>query len=77
MLASCQKGKIMARKRNHQRPALSLQDRLTKFVRDTRDAARKLPPGTERHLLLQKARNGEAAAELERWLSSPGLESPK
>lgn len=67
----------MTRKRNRKRPALSLQERLNKFTREARAAARNLPAGAERHTLLQKARDGEAAAEMERWLSSPGLQSPK
>jgi hypothetical protein len=61
----------MTKKRNRTRPALSLQDRLNKFAEDARAAARKLPVGAERHLLLQKARDGEAAAEMERLLSAP------
>ena len=67
----------MTRKRNRKRPALSLQERLNKFTREARAAARNLPAGAERHTLLQKARDSEAAAEMERWLSSPGLQSPK
>lgn len=67
----------MTKKRNRTRPALSLQDRLTKFTQDARAAAKNLPAGSERRSLMQKARDGEAAAEMERWLSSPGLQSPK
>ncbi len=67
----------MTRKRNRTRPALTLQERLTKFTQDARAAARKLPAGAKRHNLLQKVRDGEAAAEMERWLSSPGLQGPK
>ena len=67
----------MTKKRNRTRPALSLQERLTKFTQDARAAARKLPAGMERRTLLQKVRDGEAAAEMERWLSSPGLQGPK
>lgn len=59
----------MTKKRNRTRPALSLQE--------ARDTARRLPAGAERHMQLQKVRNGEAAAEMERWLSSPGLQNPK
>jgi len=62
----------MTKKRNRTRPALSLQERLDKFTQEARAAARKLPAGAERHTLLQKARDGEAAAEMERLLSSPG-----
>jgi DNA transposition AAA+ family ATPase len=67
----------MTRKRNRTRPTLSLQERLNKFTQAARAAARNLPAGTERHTLLQKARDGEAAAEMERLLSSPGLQPPK
>ena len=67
----------MARKRNRSRPLLSLQERLTRFTEDARAAARNTPAGAERHQLLQKARDGEAAARIERWLSSAELQSPK
>jgi hypothetical protein len=67
----------MIRKRNRKRPPLSFQDRLSKFARDARDTARMLPPGAERHDLLLKARQSEAALNIDRWLSSPGLQGPK
>lgn len=67
----------MTKKRNRTRPALSLQERLAKFTREARDAAGKLPAGAERHMQLQKVRDGEVAAEMERWLSSSGLQDPK
>jgi hypothetical protein len=67
----------MTKKRNRTRPELSFQERLNKFTQEARAAAKKLPPGGERSDLLQKAREGEAAAKIERWLSSPGLQSPK
>ncbi|WP_433995727.1 hypothetical protein [Bradyrhizobium diazoefficiens] len=67
----------MTKKRNRTRPALSLQERLTKFTQDARAAAKNLPAGAERRALLQKVRDGEAAAEMERLLSSPGLQPPK
>jgi len=66
----------MVRKRNRKRPMLSFQERLNKFARDARAAARALPPGAERHELLLKARQGEAAANIDSWLSSPGLQRP-
>lgn len=67
----------MTKKRNRTRPALSLQERLNKFTQEARDAARKLPAGAERHTQLQKVRDGDAAAEMERWLSSRGPQHPK
>jgi hypothetical protein len=67
----------MTSKRNRTRPVLSFQERLNNFAQEARTAATKLPPGTERDELLQRAREGEATAKLERWLSSPGLQTPK
>jgi hypothetical protein len=67
----------MTKKRNRTRPVLSFQERLSKFTTEARAAAKKLPPGLERSELLQKAREGEAAAKIERWLSAPGLQTPK
>jgi hypothetical protein len=67
----------MTKKRNRTRPELSLQERLNKFTEQARAAAKKLPPGARRSDLLQRARESEAAAKLDRWLSSPGLQSPK
>ncbi|SEM66120.1 hypothetical protein [Bradyrhizobium sp. OK095] len=67
----------MTKKRNRTRPALSLQERLNKFTQNARAAAKNLPAGAERHALLQKIRDGEAAAEMERLLASPGAQNPK
>jgi hypothetical protein len=67
----------MTKKRNRKPPLLSFQERLTKFAQTARATAKKLPPGTERQDLLLKARDGEAAANIDRWLSSPGLQGPK
>ena len=67
----------MSRKRNRKRPVMSFQERLNKFAQDARTAAKALPPGVERHDLLLKARQSEAALNIDRWLSSPGLQAPK
>jgi hypothetical protein len=67
----------MAKKRNRKPPVLSFQDRLTRFAKSARAAASRLPPGAERHELLLKAHDSDAAAKIDRWLSSPGLQSPK
>jgi hypothetical protein len=67
----------MVKKRNRVPVEKSLQERLQQFTRGIRAAARELPPGVERAALARKARDGEAAANIERWLSSPGLRKPK
>jgi hypothetical protein len=68
----------MSRKRNHTPlPEQSLQQRIESFTRNVRAAAKRLPPGAERADLTRKARDSEAAANIERWLSSPGLQKPR
>jgi hypothetical protein len=67
----------MTKKRNRARPLQSFQERLNGFAKDAREAAKKLPPSAERNELLEKARESEAAAKIDRWLSSPGLQGPK
>ena len=67
----------MTTKRNRRRPSLSLQERLSKFAQDARAAAKALPSGAERDELMLKARQGDAAANIDRWLSSPELQAPK
>jgi hypothetical protein len=36
-----------------------------------------LPPGRERDALLKKASQADTLANIEEWLSSPGLQPPK
>jgi hypothetical protein len=67
----------MIRKRNRKRPLLSFQERLSNFAQAARAAAKAMPPGAERLELLLKARQGEAAANIDRWLSSQELQGPK
>ena len=67
----------MTKKRNRSRPALPLQERLKQFALRARETAARLPPGHERDYLIEKAVANEAAAAIDRWLASPGLQSPK
>ncbi len=67
----------MIGKRNRKRPVLSFQERLSKFAGDIRAAARMHSSGAKPYELLLKAPRGEAAANIDRWLSSPSLQSPK
>jgi hypothetical protein len=40
-------------------------------------AAEKMQPGKDRDKLLAKTRAPEAVAEMEKWITSPGLQPPK
>jgi hypothetical protein len=54
------------------------QDLLELRARQLNEAAETLPHGDERESLLHRARRIEAASLIiDRWLSSPGLRSPR
>jgi hypothetical protein len=67
----------MTKTRNRKRPALSFQERLRFSADQARSAAHGKPPGAERDRLVQKALESEAAANIDRWLSSSGPQRPK
>jgi hypothetical protein len=55
----------------------SLKQRLIEQAKRLREEAKLKGPGVERETLVRKARQAEAAAHIDEWLSSPGLRSPK
>jgi hypothetical protein len=63
-------------KRNRTKHTLAFEDRLAKQATQLREKARLLPAGTERDLLLRKARQADTASHINRWLLSSGLRSP-
>jgi hypothetical protein len=67
----------MAKTRNRKRPALSFQERLRFSADQARSPAHDMPPEAERDLLVRKALESEAVANIDRWLSSSGLQRPK
>jgi hypothetical protein len=54
----------------------TFQERLNEQAQVFRDEAKRIPPGTARDLLFRRADQAEAASQLDRWLSSPGLRQP-
>ena len=63
-------------KRRRFKQTKTLDQRLAEEVTRLRDQARALPPGRSREMLLRKARQDEAAIQIEAWLRSPGLRAP-
>ncbi|MCS3760214.1 hypothetical protein ML401_13255 [Bradyrhizobium sp. 62B] len=63
----------MTAKRNRRKQTQSLQERLAAFAESARERARNLPPGREREMLLQRARQNELTSNLTDWLSAPVL----
>ena len=58
-------------KRRRVKHALGLEERLLEASRTARNTARTLPIGRERAELLRSARESEAAAQINQWLSPP------
>jgi hypothetical protein len=63
-------------KRNRSRPH-SFEDQLAKAAFNLKAQARKLRPGEERDALLQKVRQIDAAAHLNKWLKPADLRFAK
>jgi len=64
-------------KRRRFKQQLTLQDRLSAWVKQVQEQASKLPPGPEREALLKKARQADVANHLHDWAGSSGLQPPK
>jgi hypothetical protein len=56
---------------------VSFHNRLSEFIADARAKAEHMPDGPKRNELLKKIRQAEAAANIEAWANSPGLQPPK
>jgi hypothetical protein len=59
--------------RRRYKNTLTFPDRMAKEAERFRQEAETKPPGQERDDLLTKARQAEHAAEIDKWVSSPGL----
>jgi hypothetical protein len=53
------------------------QERLIEQARRLREEAGRIPDGRARDLLLEQAFRTETAVNVDRWLSSTGLQPPK
>lgn len=56
---------------------ISTRAKWAKYAADLRDKALKLPAGPQRSELLRQSRQLTAAADMEKWMSSPGLRPPQ
>ncbi|WOH83292.1 hypothetical protein RX327_09215 [Bradyrhizobium sp. BEA-2-5] len=61
----------MKKGRRRVRQITSLEERLTEEAKSLRQEAKTLPPGIEKEMLLKKARQNDAAAQMTEWLRSP------
>jgi len=55
----------------------TFEERLAEEAVRFKAAAKDLPPGMERELLLRRARQAETASRMSDWLRSPGLQRPR
>ncbi|MGY4573920.1 hypothetical protein [Bradyrhizobium sp. USDA 3256] len=65
----------MRRRRFDQAPLPD--EHLEEQAKRLRKEARGIPPDVEREKQIRQARKAEAAACVQEWLSSPGLQAPK
>lgn len=63
-------------RRKRTKHTATFEERLAEEAKRFKDAAEQLPPGTERELLLRRARQAETASHMSDWLRSPGLRPP-
>jgi len=64
-------------KRRRIKQALSLSERLVRNVDRLEKQLEMLPPGPERDHIAKQIRQNQAAANIDRWLTSPGLQPPQ
>ncbi|MGC2778262.1 MAG: hypothetical protein WA418_21765 [Bradyrhizobium sp.] len=67
----------MAGTRNRRKQTVSFTQRLQQAATAARDAARALPAGEQRDVLLKKARQAEMAAHINELLSAPVLHTDR
>ena len=67
----------MPKKRNRRKNLSSTSERLLEAAAEARSQAALLPAGPQQRELLDKAREAEAAAHINDWLTSPGPRPPK
>jgi len=67
----------MFHRRRRLKQSLTLPDRLSAWAKELREQAAKLPPGTARDVILNKASLANTTAHLDDWANSPGLQPPK
>jgi hypothetical protein len=64
-------------RRRRFKQTLSLSERLVQDVEHLKTRLATLPPGPERDQLLKRIRQNETAANIDQWLTSPGLQPPQ
>ncbi len=67
----------MSEQRLRHRQTSTLQERLSSEANRLREKAKSLRPSAQRDHLMKKVEQLEAAAKIDAWLSSPGLQPPK
>jgi hypothetical protein len=68
----------MSQQRRHlKQRTKTFQQHLAEEAVRFREAAKVLPQGMARELLLRRARQAETASHISEWLRSPGLQAPR
>jgi hypothetical protein len=65
------------KQRHRFKQEMSLSGRLMGQANRCREQASRLPPGRQRDVLLEKARQADTVAHLNDWINSPGQHPPE
>jgi hypothetical protein len=65
------------KRRSRTAQTTTLEERIASEAKRLEGQAKTMAPGKDREMLLRKARQAKTAAHINKWLSSPGLMSPK
>ncbi len=65
----------MKNRRRRFKQTASLQERLFQFAEHARAKAEHMPAGSEREAMFKRAHNADAAALIDRWITSPDIAS--
>jgi hypothetical protein len=74
-LPKSERSAVMKRRRFNQ--TTPSDEHLEEQAKRLRKEAQGTPPGVEREKLVRQARKAEAAARMQEWASSPGLQPPR
>jgi hypothetical protein len=72
-----QRSSAMIIKRRRIKHHTTFQERLMDAASRFKELAEQTPPGAGRELYLRRARQAATAAQIDKWLTSPGLQPPR
>jgi hypothetical protein len=67
----------MTLRRNRRKHTISFGERLQRAANEAREAARQLPQGPQRDMLMKRVSQAEIAAHINEWVKAPSARAPR